>query len=269
MDSDQVAFIGTGAMGSALARGIVASGACDPAHLKLYDVDSGKAASLASEIGATSSSSAADAIKGASVVFVAVKPKDVVSLLAEISATISSNTIVAVIAAGVSTTAIQNALSNDVAVARIMPNTPALVGEGAAGVCFTKQSSPSQRDAVLRLLRATGLAVEVDESLMNAVTGLSGSGPAFVYTFIEALADAGVSSGLSRSDALKLAAQTVLGAARMVIDSGSHPAQLRDQVTSPGGTTIAGCAELERSGFRAAVINAVQAATKRAGELSQ
>jgi pyrroline-5-carboxylate reductase len=154
-------------------------------------------------------------------------------------------------------------------VIRAMPNTPALVGMGAAAYCLGSTATRDDAATAARLLGAVGLAVEVPERLMDAVTGLSGSGPAYVYLVIEALADGGVRSGLPRADALKLAAQTVLGAASMVMETGEHPAVLKDMVTSPGGTTIAGLAELERHGLRAALIDAVTAATRRAAELGK
>jgi pyrroline-5-carboxylate reductase len=150
-----------------------------------------------------------------------------------------------------------------------MPNTPALVGKGAAAFCRGASATEADAETARTLLGAVGLAVEVPERLMDAVTGLSGSGPAYVYLMIEALADGGVKTGLARADAVKLAAQTVLGAAAMVLETGLHPAVLKDMVTSPGGTTIAGLAELERHGVRAALIDAVSTATRRATELGQ
>jgi len=150
----------------------------------------------------------------------------------------------------------------------VMPNTPALVSSGAAAFARGSNCRPEHAERVSKMLGAVGTAVEVPEKLMDAVTGLSGSGPAYVYMMIEALSDAGVSVGIPRKTSSALAAQTVLGAAKMVVETGEHTAQLRDAVASPGGTTIAGIAALERGGFRAAVIDAVQAATKRSKELA-
>jgi pyrroline-5-carboxylate reductase len=148
-----------------------------------------------------------------------------------------------------------------------MPNTPALVGEGASAFCRGRHATEEDAELVRRFLGAVGLAVEVPERLMDAVTGLSGSGPAYVYLLIEAMADGGVKQGLARTDAIKLAAQTFLGSARMVLETGSHPAVLKDMVTSPGGTTIAALAELEGRAVRSAMIEAVSVATRRATEL--
>ena len=173
------------------------------------------------------------------------------------------------IAAGVRLERMQACLREGVGVIRVMPNTPAQVGMGASALALGKSVNQRQRDTAAGLFESVGLAVVVDEKLLDAVTGLSGSGPAFVYTFIEALADAGVSVGLTREAAIALAAQTVAGAAQMVLKTGRHPAVLRDQVTSPAGTTIAGCAELERKGLRAAVISAVQAAAARSAEMGK
>ena len=168
---------------------------------------------------------------------------------------------------GISTTTLENSLPTPCRVIRCMPNTPALVGQGAAAYCRGARATDDDARTAATLLGAVGLAIELPESLLDAVTGLSGSGPAFIFTVIEALADAGVRCGLPREHASRLAAQTVLGAASMVLATGLHPAVLRDQVTSPGGTTIAGLAELERHGLRAALIDAVTAATRRASEL--
>jgi pyrroline-5-carboxylate reductase len=150
-----------------------------------------------------------------------------------------------------------------------MPNTPALVGAGAAAYAVGPHTTPADADLASRLLSATGLALPVKESLLDAVTGLSGSGPAYVYQFIEALSDGGVAAGLPRDTATRLAAQTVLGAARMVLETGLHPGALKDQVTSPGGTTIEGLHELEKGHLRATVMNAVRAAADKSRRLGQ
>jgi pyrroline-5-carboxylate reductase len=149
-----------------------------------------------------------------------------------------------------------------------MPNTPALVGQGMAGLCRGRHATARDAETVRSIFKAVGEAVVVEEQVMDAITGLSGSGPAFVYMFIEALADGGVAAGLARTDALALAAQTVKGAASMVQQTGRHPGELKDAVASPGGTTMAGIRELERSGFRSSIIEAVVAATRRSAELA-
>jgi pyrroline-5-carboxylate reductase len=171
--------------------------------------------------------------------------------------------------AGVNTAAIESQLEAPVPVVRVMPQTLAQLGAAASGVCGGRHATPAQVDLVRAIFDQVGSTVLVGEYQMDAVTGLSGSGPAYIYTVIEALADGGVRMGLSREVALKLAAQTALGAARMVLESGQHPAILRDQVTSPGGTTIAGLHKLEEKGLRDALISAVQAATERSIQLGK
>jgi pyrroline-5-carboxylate reductase len=171
------------------------------------------------------------------------------------------------IAAGVRLSTLAEGLGANVRLVRVMPNTPCLVGRGACGFCLGKAATADDGQLVHQLLAAVGIAVEVEEKLLNAVTGLSGSGPAFVYVAIEALSDGGVRAGLPRSAATTLAVQTVLGAAEMVLATGEHPGVLKDRVTSPGGTTIAGLAALESGGFRAALLDAVDAATRRSEEL--
>ena len=173
------------------------------------------------------------------------------------------------IAAGVTLTSLEAALPESARVIRVMPNTPCLVGEMAAGFSAGSRAEPEDMNLVGTLLNTLGTAMPCEEKLLNAVTGLSGSGPAYIFVLIEALADGGVRQGIPRATALSLAAQTVKGAAQMVLETGKHPGILKDQVCSPGGTTIAGVEALENGGFRAATIAAVSAATKRADELSR
>jgi pyrroline-5-carboxylate reductase len=173
------------------------------------------------------------------------------------------------IAAGLTLAALEDSAAENFRIIRAMPNTPALVGQGAAAYCLGTRATAEDSQIAKSLLGAVGIAIEVPERLMDAVTGLSGSGPAYIYLVIEALADGGVRAGIPRVDALRLAAQTVLGAASMVVETGDHPAVLKDMVTSPGGTTIAGLAVLERHGVRSALIEAVSAATQRATELGK
>jgi len=171
--------------------------------------------------------------------------------------------------AGVSTATIESQWEAPIPVVRVMPQTLAQLGAAASGICGGRHATPAQVELVRALFDRVGSTALVAEYQMDAVTGLSGSGPAYIYTVLEALADGGVRVGLSREVALKLAAQTALGAARMVLESGQHPAVLRDQVTSPGGTTIAGLHKLEEKGLRDALISAVQAATERSAQLGQ
>jgi pyrroline-5-carboxylate reductase len=199
----------------------------------------------------------------------ATKPDQVAAALAEIAGAIGPSHLLISIAAGVPLAKLESALPPGTRVIRVMPNTPALVGAGAAGFALGKNATAADGELAQKLLSAVGLAVPVKESLLDAVTGLSGSGPAYVYQFIEALSDGGVAAGLPRDVATRLAAQTVLGSAKMVLETRQHPGVLKDQVTSPGGTTIEGVHELEKGAFRATVINAVRAATEKSKKLGQ
>ena len=191
------------------------------------------------------------------------------SLLTEIRPAVTAKHLIVSIAAGVSLQQLADGLGSDRRLVRVMPNTPCLVGASASGYAPAATATAEDINLVDRLLNAVGRAFRLPESLLDAVTGLSGSGPAFVYVMIEALSDGGVRVGLPRDVATALAAQTVFGAAKMVLETGSHPAMLKDMVTSPGGTTIAGLQALENGGVRAALIDAVEAATKRSVELGR
>ncbi|MEM6979775.1 MAG: pyrroline-5-carboxylate reductase [Planctomycetota bacterium] len=208
---------------------------------------------------------AVDAIKKSEMVLLAVKPNVIGMVLGEHSTLLTEKFVVS-IAAGVPSTIIEEAVGHR-RIARVMPNTPAMIGQGASGFCIGEDVTSADKSHLELLLTSVGIAVEVPESQLDAVTGLSGSGPAYVFMMIEALADGGVASGLPRPLALRLATQTVLGAADMVKQSGMHPGQLKDNVCSPGGTTIAAVAELEDAGLRSAMIRAVTAATQRSRSL--
>jgi len=199
----------------------------------------------------------------------AVKPQHMPAVLKEIAKGVEGRHLFVSVAAGVPLSAMASALGQNTRIIRVMPNTPCLVGAGATA--FARGAKATEEDAALveRLFSTIGIAMEVTEPLLDAVTGLSGSGPAYVFQVIEAMSDGGVRSGLPRNVATRLAAQTVLGAAKMVLDTGEHPAALKDGVASPGGTTIAGLHELERGALRGALINAVEAATKRSQELGR
>ncbi|MCC3145019.1 pyrroline-5-carboxylate reductase [Halanaerobium sp. Z-7514] len=209
-----------------------------------------------------------EAVFEADYVILAVKPQIFSQVLEEIKA-LSADKLIISIAAGIKREFIEAKLSQNSRVVRVMPNTPALVGEGMSALSFADDLAEKERLFVKKVFKAFGRIIEVKEEQMDAVTALSGSGPAFVYLFIEALSDAGVLKGLDRQTALKLAAQTLKGGAEMVLESQKHPAELKDMVTSPGGTTIAGVASLEESGFRSAVIKAVSAAAERSEELGK
>jgi len=263
----KLAVVGVGAMGRALTRALVERGVFAPGDVVVSDVDEAKRISAA-ELGVRAVADNSEAAYGAETVLLAVKPDTVGRVLDEMRPVLDASQLFVSIAAGVTINFIESHLPEGSPVVRVMPNTPALVGAGASAFALGKSSQPEHAGKVSDMLSAVGIAIEVPEKLLDAVTGLSGSGPAYVYIIIEALSDAGVSVGLPRAVSKALAAQTVLGAATMVIETGEDTGKLRDAVTSPGGTTIAGIAELERSGLRAAIINAVQAATRRSKELA-
>lgn len=259
-------FMGAGAMGEALLRGALAGNVAAPADITLYDVNASRVVQLAADLG-VGAASAPEEAANSDLILLAVKPQTVAAALAPLRALLGAKHTVVSIAAGVSTAALESNFDGPVPVVRVMPNTPALVGKAASALCLGAHADSSHLALAHQLFDAVGVAVDVDEKQIDAVTGLSGSGPAYVYLFIEALSDAGVKMGLSRAVATQLAAQTVAGAAQMVLETGTHPGALKDQVTSPGGTTIAALHDLERGAFRGVVMNAVETAAKRSREL--
>jgi len=270
--SQRIGFLGAGAMGEALAGGLVAAGVA-PERLHAADPDASQRERIARSHGIEATADNASVVRASDVVVVAVKPAVVsrmlVALRKEAPDALAAPLWIS-IAAGVSLSRLAADLPPGARIVRAMPNTPALVREGAIAYAANASATEADRAAAQALFESVGLAWEApDESLLDAVTGLSGSGPAYVFVFLEALADAGVRAGLPREAAHRLACQTVLGAAKLALQSGLHPGQLKDRVTSPGGTTIAGLARLEAGGFRAAVLEAVEAATRRSKELSE
>jgi pyrroline-5-carboxylate reductase len=261
-------FIGAGRMATALIRGMIRAGTATPRAITASDPIEAARTALAAETGVAVVESNVEVAHRSDVLVLAVKPQSMPQVLQHLRPAVSDEHLVISIAAGVSLATIADRLGPDRRLARVMPNTPALIGAGAAGFCLGPKARASDEALVLSCLNSVGLAYRVPETLLDAVTGLSGSGPAFVYVMIEALSDGGVRVGLPRDVATALAAQTVLGAARMVLETHSHPGVLKDQVTSPGGTTIAGLHALERGGLRAALIDAVEAATLRSAELA-
>jgi len=263
----KLGVIGCGKMGTALVKGAIQAQAVLASDVTGIDPLKAARDSFAQTTGAQTAAGI-PAIADCDVILLCTKPIDVRSALGQVSDAVSGKSVLVIsIAAGITVSALEDSVSDNIRIVRAMPNTPALVGKGAAGFCLGTRALPEDKETARQLLASVGLAVEVPERLMDAVTGLSGSGPAYVYLIIEALADGGVTAGLPRASALLLAAQTVAGAAAMVLETGEHPAVLKDMVTSPGGTTLAGLAELERHGLRAALADAVGAATRRATEL--
>ncbi len=264
-----IGFLGAGQMASALARGWTAAGLLDPARSLASDPYPAARDKFQSATGARSVEGNADVLVGADVIVLAVKPQAMAGLLDEVSPWVEPRHLFVSIAAGVTLQQLADGLGREARVVRVMPNTPCLVGASASGFAAGPAATKDDVELVARLFGAVGKAFALPEHLLDAVTGLSGSGPAFVYVMIEALADGGVRVGLPRDVALALAAQTVLGSAKMVLETGQHPGPLKDAVASPGGTTIAGLHALERGGVRAALMDAVEAATKRAEELGK
>ena len=254
-------------MASALAKGFLAAKSLDAKSLVAFDVVRAAADRFSGATGSRILDSVRNMASTADVLFLAVKPQQMPQVLTELRDVVNEDHLIVSIAAGVSLKTMTTHLGTKPRLIRVMPNTPSLVGLGASA--FSRGASATDDDTALiqGLLSTVGTAIEVPEKLMDAVTGLSGSGPAYVYLMIEALSDGGVRMGLPRDAATKLAAQTVMGAAQMVLSTGQHPGQLKDAVTSPGGTTIAGLHALERGGLRASLMNAVEAATLRAREL--
>jgi pyrroline-5-carboxylate reductase len=266
-NTKRVAFLGGGNMAEALIRGLLAAKYCAPADLVVSDVAAPRLADLKKRFGVTTAANAAAAAMAETVV-VAVKPGQVRDVLRACGSALAGKLVLS-IAAGVSLAALR-AAAPQARFVRVMPNTPALVGAGMSVLVAGEGVGAAERKRALQIFTSVGKAVEAAaESQLDAVTGLSGSGPAYVFVLLEALADGGVKAGLPRALARDLAAQTVFGSAKLALESGKHPAELKDQVASPGGTTIAGLHALETAGFRAAAIEAVLAATERSKELGK
>jgi len=264
----KIAFIGGGNMAEAIIRGLLAAGIAAEL-ITVAEPVAPRRALLAEKYGIAADGDNSAVAKDAGVVVLAVKPQVAAAVLAQLQETIGKDTLVISIMAGVSCAAIETPLKPGVRVVRVMPNTPALVMEGASALCSGSHAGEDDLALTETLFAQVGTTCRVDETLIDAVTGLSGSGPAYVLAFIEALADGGVKNGLARDASLKLAAQTLLGTARLFLETGEHPASLRDKVTSPGGTTIAGLHALEKGCFRGTVISAVDAAVARSKELGK
>jgi pyrroline-5-carboxylate reductase len=264
-----IGFLGAGKMATALARGFIGTGLVTPKQVIASDVSEAARTHFAEETGAKTTGSNPDVLGFAGVLVLAVKPDQVGGLLSEIRGNFTDRHLLISIAAGVTLAKLEAGLGPGARLIRVMPNTPALVGASATAFAPGKSALPEDAELARKLFSAVGLAFLLKEPLLDAVTGLSGSGPAYVYTFIEALSDGGVAAGLPRDVATRLAAQTVLGSALMVLETGQHPGVLKDMVASPGGTTIEGLHELEKGGLRATVIGAVRAAAEKSRRLGQ
>lgn len=266
MIKETLGFIGAGAMAEALLRGFIAQGLVEPAKCIVNDVNTERARHLANILGVRVAGDNPEVLAAADIIFLAVKPQSAPGVLEELKSCWEARHLVVSIMAGVPTSFLEPFLGQ-ARLVRVMPNTPCLVQAGAAGISGGSRAGERDVRLVAELFNAVGKAFILSEDLLDAVTGLSGSAPAYVYMFIEALADGGVLAGLPRPVAQTLAAQTVLGAAKMVLETGEHPGTLKDRVASPAGTTIAGIAALEAGGFRGLVLKAVKAAADRSAEL--
>lgn len=266
MSTGTLGVIGVGNMGAAIVRGLIAADMYSPRDITVFDPDLRREEEFRSE-GVNLARSIPEAGESAATVLIAVKPGTVAEVLRELRGT-PAGTLILSVAAGITTRAIEEVLPNH-PVVRIMPNTPCMVGAAASAVARGRNASGEHIRRALEIMGALGYAVEVPESLMDAVTGLSGSGPAYVAVMIDALASGGVRMGLPYPTALRLAAQTVLGTAKMLLERDIRPGELRDMVTSPGGTTAEGLMALERGAFRASVMEAVEASTLKSKKLGE
>jgi len=264
----RVAMLGAGKMGGILLQGFLRAGLLGPEQIVATVAHEERAQEISKQLGVSVITDNRKAVSDADVVLLGVKPHQLQEIVNEVRPSLRPGTLLISFAASAKTASIEEAAGGNFAVVRAMPNTPSAVGAGATAICRGRFVSDSQLELARRMFGTVGLAVIVDEKHMDAVTGLSGSGPAFLYIIIEALAEAGVNVGLPRNIATQLAAQTTFGAAKMVLETGSHPALLKDEVTTPGGCTVDGILELEAGGLRVTLLKAVKKATQRAKELA-
>ena len=265
----RLGFVGCGNMGEALVKGLVEASVVPGDLIIVSDTRNERLAELDRRYGVRCAKSNVELVREADVVVLAVKPQIMAPVLSEIASSLSRRHLVISIAAGVSTGTLRAGAGKDLRLIRVMPNTPALVLEGATAIAKAKDLEPGDLETAEEIFGAVGKVVVLDEELMDAVTGLSGSGPAYVAVVIESLADGGVKMGLDRVTAMTLATQTVLGAAKLLLETNLHPGALKDMVSSPGGTSIAGIAALEEGGIRTTFIKAVERATLRSRELGR
>jgi pyrroline-5-carboxylate reductase len=264
-----VGFIGAGNMAEAMIKGLLHAGVVAPEQIAASEPRRERVAELKSKYGIHATAHNEDAMRRSEIVVLSVKPQILVPVCDEISPWVKPHGLVISIAAGVPISVIEGHLPARTRLVRAMPNTPALVGAGATALAAGSLATDDDLQTAHRIFDSIGKTVVLDEGQLDAVTGLSGSGPAYVFLIIEALSDAGVKMGLSRYNAQALAAQTVLGSAKLLLETGEHPGRLKDMVTSPGGTAIAGLHTLEAGGLRTTLINAVEAATRRSRELGE
>ena len=264
----KIGFIGTGNMGSSIIKGILSSKFEENENINIFDLDKDKVNNLVKEYGVNAVNSEKELARNSDIIVLSVKPHIIPVVLKNLSENVKKDMIILTIAAGISISVIENALGEDKKVVRTMPNTPAQVLSGMTAVTFNKNIENSEKEIIFKLLNSFGKSVEIEEKLMHAYTGISGSLPAYVYMFMEALADGGVLCGMPRDKAYKIVAQAVAGSAKMLLETRKHPGQLKDEVCSPAGTTIEAVRVLENGNFRGNVIEAVVACTEKSKEMA-
>lgn len=268
MYSKDLGIIGVGNMGNALLRGILNASIINKSKIIIYDINDKLLSNRSQEVGVDKANSNRELVQKSKYILIAVKPQVINSVLEDLDENINDGQIIISIAAGVTINQIKSIIKKEIGIVRVMPNTPALVGSGASVLSHNNKFDVGELEFIKKMLSAVGLVLELEEKHLDAVTGLSGSGPAYVFVIIKALAEGGVKMGLPHDISLKLAAQTVLGAAKMVLETNEHPEKLKDMVTSPGGTTVEGLHMLEKGNIRGTLINAVEAATEKSRKLA-
>lgn len=270
LNDKKIAIIGAGNMGEALISGLIVSGSSKPESIICTDVREARLEEIKKEYGVRTMVDNVKAVIASDIVVYAVKPQIIAAVLKETAEKLDMSKLVISIAAGVPMAAIESCLNKDLRLIRVMPNIPAAVKEAASAIAAGGHATEEDVDLAMEIFNSVGKSVFIKENyLMDAITGLSGSGPAYIFLIVDALADAGVKMGLAREEALFLSTQTVLGAAKLLMETREHPGKLKDKVTSPGGTAIAGLATLEEGGLRTTLIHAVEAATNRSRELGE
>jgi pyrroline-5-carboxylate reductase len=269
LKNKQVGFVGAGNMGEALMKGLLHSHLCRPEQIICSDVRPERLKTMKEVYGVKTTSSNSEVVKHSDIVILAVKPQILKQVVMDIARYLEPSKLMISIAAGVAMESIEMCAKKELNLIRVMPNICVSVGEGISAIASGKHATKEDRLVAKAIFDSAGKSLFIDEYLLDAVTGLSGSGPAYIFLIVDALADAGVKVGLARSDALLLASQTVLGSAKMLIETGEHPGRLKDSVTSPGGTAIAGLHTLEEGGLRTTLINAVEVATLRSQVLGE
>ena len=270
LNDKKIAILGSGNMGEALISGLIVSESSDPKNIICTDIRTEKLDEIGREYGVRTTTDNLKAVIESDIIVYAVKPQIIAAVLKETAEKLDMSKLVISIAAGVPMAAIESCLNKDLRLIRVMPNIAASVKEAASAIAAGAHATQEDIDLALAIFNSIGKSIFLKENyLMDAITGLSGSGPAYIFLIVDALADAGVKMGLARSEALFLSTQTVLGAAKLLLETQEHPGQLKDKVTSPGGTAIAGLATLEEGGLRTTLIHAVEAATNRSRELGE